>query len=102
MKKHQEDPLPHSTHSFQLLVSQLPRYRTLEQENHQESNIFKVEEPTYIGEERESRPIGGKALLKRMDLIQEYKKRKVSKGKIKLLEARDVASRGKDRKRVKT
>jgi hypothetical protein len=58
--------------------------------------------PMYIGEERESRPIGGRALLKRMDLIQEYKKRKVSRGKIKLLEAIDITSRGKDRKRVKT
>lgn len=84
-KKREEDPLPHSTHSYQLLVNQVPRYRTVEHKGSEESNIFKVEEPMYIGEERESRPIGGKTLLKRMDLIQEYKKRKVSRGKIKLL-----------------
>lgn len=28
--KDREDPLPHPTHSYQLLVSQVPRHRTLE------------------------------------------------------------------------
>ena len=37
-------------------------------------------------DERENRPIGGVELFKRMDLKQEFKQRRLSKGKIKLME----------------
>lgn len=86
-KSHSLNSLSQSrTRTYQLLVNQ--PYHSKESEHQNKSgNIFKEHLPRYIGEEREVRPVGGENLLKKMDLIQEIKQRKLSKGKIKLLEA---------------
>jgi hypothetical protein len=72
--------------TFQVLVTHnKPDYKTLSPKGH-EDNIFRDRRPSFMGEERETRPIGGFQLIRKMELEAEIRSRKVSKGRMKMSE----------------